>query len=285
MNNEIIVVKQLPVIIEHLEKIKEEVTERVSQANSLVCTEDTVKDVKKARAELNTEFKEWENKRKEVKTAIMSPYEQFEAVYKDCITNTFRKADDDLKNKISSVENELKAQKRKEVEDYFTEYLKDAEFNNFNGEIKFSEYATFDKANINVTLSASLKSLKEKAKEFVDTVVSDLTLIQTQEHKEEIEYEYSHSLNVSAAITTVSNKYKAIEAEKARRAEMEERRKQAEAEAKAPQETTPPVAPPITAPKEETTEQEYSLTFKVIATKAKLKALKTFLDERGYKYE
>ena len=83
MSNEIIVVKQLPVIVEQLAQVKETVLQRVQTATSLVCTDETVKEVKKARAELNAEFKAWEEKRKEVKTAVMTPYEKFEADYKE----------------------------------------------------------------------------------------------------------------------------------------------------------------------------------------------------------
>ena len=50
MDNQIIVIEQLPVISEKLMQIKEEVTEKVAVATALVCTEETVKEVKKAKA-------------------------------------------------------------------------------------------------------------------------------------------------------------------------------------------------------------------------------------------
>lgn len=53
MSTEIIVVKQLPIIVEQLAQVKEVVIARVETATSLVCTDETVKEVKKARAELN----------------------------------------------------------------------------------------------------------------------------------------------------------------------------------------------------------------------------------------
>ena len=43
MNENIIVVKQLPQIEEHLQTIKEVVTTKVNDALSLVCNENTVK--------------------------------------------------------------------------------------------------------------------------------------------------------------------------------------------------------------------------------------------------
>lgn len=277
MENNIIQVKQLPIIVEQLHEVKAEVTAKVEQALSLVCTEDTVKDVKKVRSELNKELKDYEERRKAVKKAIMTPYEQFETVYKDCISDTYKKADTELKGKIDSVENELKEQKKAEVKGYFDEYLTATGI----------DFVTFENANINVTLSASMKSLKEQAKAFIDKIVDDLNVINTQEHKDDILYEYKASLNVSAAITTVTNRYKAIEAAKAREEERKAR-EQAEAEAAAKVESVvesvvPPTVEPIAPPVEE--EKTYTLKFTVRGTMPRLKALKEFLKNGGYDYE
>lgn len=277
MNNEIIKVIQLPVILEQLHEVKSEVTAKVEQALSLVCTEDTVKDVKKVRSELNKELKDYEERRKAVKTTVMKPYNDFEEIYKDCISDTYKKADAELKNKIDSVENELKEKKRIEVLCYFEELC----------EANSLDFITFENANINVTLSASMKSLKEQAKAFVDKIVNDLNLIDTQEHKDEILYEYKASLNVSNAITTVANRYKAIEEAKAREEERKAR-EQAEAEAAAKVESVveavaPPTVEPIAPPVEE--EQILTVQFTVKGTRTQLRALKEFLNKEGYDYE
>lgn len=277
MNNEIIKVTQLPIIVEQLHEVKAEVTAKVEQALNLVCTEGTIKDVKKVRSELNKELKDYEDRRKAVKTAIMKPYNDFEEIYKDCISDTYKKADAELKNKIDSVENELKEQKKAEVKGYFDEYLTATGI----------DFVTFENANINVTLSVSMKSLKEQAKTFVDKIVDDLNLIDTQEHKDEILYEYKASLNVSNAITTVANRYKAIEEAKAREEERKAR-EQAESEAATKVESVveavaPPTVEPIAPPVEE--EKTYTLKFIVRGTMPKLKALKEFLNDGGYDYE
>lgn len=276
MDKGIIEVKQLPIIVEQLQEVKAEVTAKVEQALSLVCTEDTVKDVKKVRSELNKELKDYEERRKAVKKAIMTPYEQFEAVYKDCISDTYKKADTELKGKIDSVENELKEQKRKEVWYYFEELC----------EANSLDFITFENANINVTLSASMKSLKEQAKAFVDKIVDDLNLIDTQEHKDEILYEYKQSLNVSNAITTVANRYKAIEEAKAREEERKAR-EQAEAEATAKVESVveavaPPTVEPI-APPAPAKVQKFSFT--VTASESRIEKLIDFLESEEFDYE
>lgn len=280
MSNEIIVVKQLPVIEQQLAQIKAKVAERVSAVTKLICTEETVKEIKKARTELNAEFKAWEDKRKEVKTAVMSPYEQFEAVYKDCISDSYKAADKDLKQKIDEVEQELKNKKAAEVKSYFEEYLASKEI----------AFVTYEQAGINVTLSASLKSLKEQAKNFIDRIVSDLQLIETfTDLKAEILVEYKKSLNVSEAITGVKARAKAVQEEQARQ-EAEAEKRAAEAQRVEAIKAAIPEAPAaVEAPTEQTAaqtpEKKFCIRFTVKGTKEQLIALKKFLNEGEYEYE
>ena len=293
----LIVVKQLPEIEEHLQAIKTEVAAKVRDALSLVCTEETVKSVKAIRVDLNKELKDFEDRRRAVKKAILTPYEAFEAVYKDCISDTYKKADAELKEKIDSVENELKARKAAEVKAYFEEYAK----------ARFMDIAVFENANINVTLSASLKSLKEQAKAFIDRICDDLKLIDTQEHKDEILYHYRKAdgmtfLNASKAITLVNEKFRAIEEAKAREEARKAQAEQiAEAAAKAAEAagadradstngTDGVIMPPEAVGRETPVESDeyekvYQVNFTVFGTLEKLKALKNFLVEGGYRYE
>lgn len=266
---DLIIVKQLPVIEEQLKTLKAEITEKVENAKSLVCTEETVKTVKDVRASLNKDFKELEDKRKEVKKAVLAPYEQFENIYKECVTDLFNSADKDLKAKIDAVESDLKAQKEQEIKEYFEEYKT----------AKNIDFVSYEQARINVTLSASKKSLKEQAKTFIDKVVDDLNLIDTEEHKAEMLVEYKQTLNVSAAITSVKNRIALIEREK----EIQEKQKQEREEMQKNMDKFRAELEPIDAPVVE--EKEYVVNFKVIATKEKLVELKQFLNEKGYKYE
>ena len=274
MSNEIIVVKQLPVIEQQLAQIKEQVAERVETVTSLVVTEDTVKTVKKARTELNAEFKAWEDKRKEVKKSVITPYEKFEEVYNDCISNSYKTADKLLKQRIDEVENELKAEKAAEVKSYFEEYLAS----------KGIDFVTYEQAGINVTLSASLKGLKEQAKAFIDRIESDLKLIETfTDLKAEILVEYKKTLNVSDAITGVKARAKAVQEEQARQEAEAEKRAAGAQRVEAIKAAAPEV---IAAPAEvQPEEPKLTLRFTVKATKTKLRELKNFLDEEGYEYE
>lgn len=261
----LIVVKQLPIIEERLKSLSEEIDKKVANALALIVCDDTVKDVKKVRAELNTNFKELEAQRKIVKEKVLAPYQAFEDVYKTYVSDKFKKADSELKEKIEQVESEQKKLREKEVKDYYSEY---ALSNNLEWLITY-----YDMANINITLSASIKSLKEQAKAFIDKVVDDLKLIDTQEHKIEILAEYKANLNVSSAITNVNDRFKREEEERARQ---EELKKQKEIE-KETIEKVNEVATPMSAPVEE--EKRYSMTFKVYGTMEQLKSVKYYLEQ------
>lgn len=287
----LIIVKQLPVIEEQLRTVKESVDARINDALCLACTEDTLKAVKAMRAQLNKEFKEFEERRKAVKNAVMKPLEGFDAAYKECVSIAYKDADAELKRRIEGVEQGLKDDKTEKVKVYFDEYCE-------SNDISFID---FGHAGINVTLTASLKSLKAQAKEFIDKIVDDLALIATQEHSDEIMYHYKKVdgmtyLNASRAITLTAEKYKAIAAEKAREEECRQREAAAVAAMekvnKAMEELTPPtVIEPeyeqMEAPTEEAHRAEpvYSVSFRVTATKDKIRALKQFLIEGGYEYE
>ena len=122
MTEELVIVRQLPEIEEHLKAFKAAVDDRVSMAMQLVCTEDTLVEVKAARAELGKDFKALEERRKEVKKKILSPYEAFEKVYAECVSDAFKKADAVLKSRIDEVENGLKAEKAERIKTYYAEY-------------------------------------------------------------------------------------------------------------------------------------------------------------------
>jgi hypothetical protein len=271
---ELIVVKQLPIIEEQLKSLSNEIDDKINKALSLKVSEDSVKEIKKMRAELNNDFKELENQRKIVKEKVLAPYKQFEEIYNTYVGEKFKGADKELKSKIDGIENDLKHQKELEVHSYFVEYAQSLQLEWLNEEQKY-----YTMANINVTLSASMKSLKESAKNFIDKIDSDLKLIDTQEHKEEIIIEYKKELNVSKAITEVNNRYKQLEIIKQQEEKKKEIKQQEEQKSEEIKELI------VEPPKEIKQEKIYELNFKVYGTKEQLVLLKQFLENGGYRYE
>lgn len=156
MTADLIQVKQLPVIAEQLREVKEAVRERTAKADALVCTAETLRDVKAARAALRKEYDAFENRRKEVKKAISAPYEAFEAVYKDCVSDAYKAADAVLKDKISRVENELRDQKTESIRAWFRSLCEESG----------AGFLTLEKSGIGVTLSARDEELKRRFRTF-----------------------------------------------------------------------------------------------------------------------
>ena len=292
----LITIKQLPIIEEQLQIIKTEIEQKVSHALSMVCTENTIKSIKATRADLNRDFEELESRRKDVKSKIMSPYEQFESVYKKCVTDIFAPADNKLKAKIDEVENGLKDIKKVEIQRYFIEITQS----------KGIDFLSFEQANVSVTLSASKKSLKEKVKSFVERISDDIVLIGTQPHNDEVFVEYKQELNVSKSIKMVQDRYQAMESLRIKRLERE-RMLAGKATAsnlvdKTIEDSQEPVlteqlsfSPPvlqvvnqvdqIPIANDVPIEQLYEVTFSVTAPLAELKTLKQFLIDGGYTYE
>ena len=287
-STELIVVTQLPVIEDQLLAVKESIQTRVDEAKSLVCTEDTYKQIKAVRADLNKEYAALEAKRKEIKKQILAPYEQFEQVYKECAGDLYASADRELAAKISEVENGLKAQKETDLVAYFAEYRESLGLN--------EEMVKIADAGIKIGLSDSRKSLREKADAFLDRIKADLTVIDTLTHGDEVLVEYKkNGFNLTGAMLIVENRHKMIEAERERKEAAraaEEARKAAEQKVQeAAQETvfTAPVAAPVVTPVAEPKETErpqiLTCTFTVRATREMLVMLKNFLTEGGYDYE
>lgn len=287
---EIIRVEQLPVITQQLAALKADVEKKVEFATALVCTEENLQEVKQIKEDLNKQFNELEKQRKAVKNAILAPYNEFEALYKECVTIPLRTAAQALKDKCDAIDNEIKRQKLVKVKEHYDEKLAASGIVN-----DYGEFFTFYTIGLNITKSVSVKKLNENVDSFIDKIVDDLALIAEQEHADEVLYEYKRVdggcyLNVSGAIRSVNAKHKAIEEEKARVAEREARKaEKAAAVAKVDAAigdtpTAPPVEEketPVAPPQEETV----TVAFKVTDTIPRLRALKKYMEQEGYKYE
>lgn len=281
MEGQIITIKQLPIIEERLQLIKAEIDAKTQHVLALDCNDATVKAIKSLRADLNKDFSELEEKRKEVKRAVMSPYERFEEVYTECVTNIYKQTDAILKGRIAIVENAIKANKEKEVKAYYDEYAESLGI----------DFVPYEKSGITVTLSASTKKLKEQVAAYLDRIADELKLIgtQPQDLQPEILVEYKRTVNVAYSIQTVIERKKAIEeeAERARQqAEQQTIYEAAEARVESyGEEQQEAIAPPTVAEIQEQPAKLYRVAFAVNGTLEEIKALKNFLVNGGYKYE
>ena len=263
--NELITLEQLPVIKYRLEQLSKEIQEKVDRANNLVVNEDTVKETKQLRASLNKEFNELETQRKQVKQAIMSKYDEFEEIYKQCVSNLYKDADAKLKTKIDDVETQLKEDKQQELVEFFEQYK----------ETYHLEFINFDDIGLNITLSASMKSLKDQIKDFCEKIDKDIKLIQIDENKDKMMLEYlRNGYDYQKAKLTLIEEQKQLEELKLKIEQKQEVEKREEQVVEKVQE--------VIAPVEIIQEEELlECTFTVKATKDKLKLLNQFLEVNG----
>ena len=279
--NEIAVVEQLPIINEQIKKIGKNLDKRLKELKieKLVCTEETKKDLKKLRADLNNELKEFETQRKEIKAKVFEPYEKFEEIYMTEIKEKYINADDILRNKILEVECNLKHEKEIEVRRYFDELI----------ESKKIDFVEFSQLDLNITLTATLKSLKEQIDTMVSKIEEDLNAINSQDNSDEILIEYKTNLNLSDAITKVTNRHKALE-------ELERKKENTKETIEQEEKGIEKVEEALQAPQEDVLEgqmtiddfgeeEKYETKFLVKGTISQLKELKGFLENGGYEYE
>lgn len=268
MSTELIVIKQEPIIgYDSIEAVSKEVDAVISSLDleNQVATSQTVKSLKQTRADLNNQFKAFEEQRNFVKNAVSKPYLDFEEKYKELIASKFKNADAVLKDKVLTVENDLKTEKENSLKDYYNELCQS----------KDVDFVTFENVGLNVTLSASVKSLKEKINTFVETVAKDLDLIKSlpenDEFKTDVLVDYKRCLDVNHSLRIVQERKKAKEIE-LQKAEEDKAKVQ-----ELPKPTQEPKRQVLSAPKQEEPEQILELSFTVKGSLEQLKALKQFI--------
>ena len=241
MNEQLITLKQPPIIIyEQIKAVGQQIEAKISELNldNQLVTEDTLKSAKNTRTVLRKELDDFETQRKYIKEQVNAPYEAFEKAYKEHIKVHYDKADSTLKSKIDEVQNRLLDDKWGRIKDYFTEFCA----------AQGIDFLIFERLPLNITLSASDKSLKEQVAGFVSEVSKSLQLIESlnepDEFKAEILTEYKQTLDVRRAIQNAQYRRQQREAElqriEAQRVAAEQARLAAEARAR---ETAPLQAP------------------------------------------
>ena len=275
MDNTLMKVTQLPVIEEHLRSRKEQTEQRVAEAMSLVCTDETLTSVKNIRAEMNREFADAETQRKAIKSAIMEKYDSFESVYRECIADPYKRADADLKAKIDATESEIKSRCEEMLLGYFRELCA-------VNEIDFLSFGqTGVKVDMAIARAKTPKKLMEQIKLKVDGVAQDMKTIGTMgENAPEIMVEYKNNLDLSLAISVVNERHRRAEEER------EAVKRHTVTPAARAAGVTVAAAPQVVPKRVEQAAVEHlTVSFRVTDTRERLRLLKQFLVSNGYQYE
>lgn len=259
--NELVLIEQLPKLIIQTKEIGEYIDKALKGIDKLECNEENKVEVKKRRTEINNTLKVLEEKRKEIKKQIMAPYDKFNEIYENECKDKLQNASNLLGNKIDIIEKQQLESKKQELIDFFEQYK----------ETYHLDFLNFENIKLNITLSASIKSLKDEIKTFCEEIAKSITLIQNEEFSDEIMLEFrNNGYYYLEAKLSVIERHKQLEELK------EQKEKQQEIEIREQQviEKVQEIMPP----KEIIQDDELlESTFTVKATKDKLKMLIEFM--------
>lgn len=275
--NEIVKIEQMPKVFSQLEKIGEIIKKKTSDLDKLECTEANKQEVKSRRTEINNTLALLEAKKKEIKNKLLEPYNVFEEKYNKECKEKLQNASSILTQKINSIEIQQKLEKEQELREFADEY-----FSNY----MIKDVVKFEDIGLNITLSASIKSLKEQTKAFCERISNDLKLIDLEEYKDEIVIEYLKNLDFAKSKMLVVKRHRQLEEIKKREEELKAQQEQEQEIVEKVEEVVEEIKPPVEIIDVEAQEVEeiFTATFTVKTTKAKLKALKSFMESEGIEY-
>lgn len=275
--NEIVKIEQMPKVFSQLEKIGDIIKKKTSDLDKLECTEANKQEVKSRRTEINNTLALLEAKKKEIKNKLLEPYNVFEEKYNKECKEKLQNASSILTQKINSIEIQQKLEKEQELREFADEYF---------SHYMIKDVVKFEDIGLNITLSASIKSLKEQTKAFCERISNDLKLIDLEEYKDEIVIEYLKNLDFAKSKMLVIERHRQLEEIKKREEELKTQQEQEQEVVEKVEEVVEEIKPPVEIIDVEAQEVEevFTATFTVKTTKAKLKALKNFMESEEIEY-
>lgn len=275
--NEIVKIEQMPKVFSQLEKIGDIIKKKTSDLDKLECTEANKQEVKSRRTEINNTLALLEAKKKEIKNKLLEPYNVFEEKYNKECKEKLQNASSILTQKINSIEIQQKLEKEQELREFADEYF---------SHYMIKDVVKFEDIGLNITLSASIKSLKEQTKAFCERISNDLKLIDLEEYKDEIVIEYLKNLDFAKSKMLVVERHRQLEEIKKREEELKAQQEQEQEVVEKVEEVEEEIKPPVEIIDVEAQEVEevFTATFTVKTTKAKLKALKNFMESEEIEY-
>lgn len=260
----------------NFEELKAELTARLDYYNSLVVTEDAIKEGKAERAKLSKLREAVEAKRKEVKREYMAPYTDFESKVKELVAI--------IDAPIAAIDGQLKAFDDLRREDKRAEIRKAYETivpADIQAIVPLERI--FDPKWLNATVKT--KAVEAELTTMAQQTEDDLQVLDTVEPEfaAAVRARYMETLNIGAALRYKQTLVAAAEAAKRR----------AEAMAAAPVET--PVQEPepvreepdvhvVEPVQDEEPVKLYRLRLEIHLTQYQANALKRFLEENGIAY-
>lgn len=249
----------VPVTITNYEELKKELIEKTNLYKSIVYTEETIKDAKTDRANLNKLEKAINDEKIRVKNQFLKPYEDFETKCKELMAMV-KDASTNIDNQIKTFESKQDEEKGKKIREIYEQYV--GEYKDLIG---FS--LIFNDRWLNKTYT--LKKVEDDINHIFSKISMDLGTIEGQIEdatllKQVKDFYFQNLDKVDALSLALNEKNRIIESQK----KIEKIEKE-----------TKKIVEQI---KEENAELEYernciTLDFRVHATFEQIKKLKEFL--------
>lgn len=214
------------------EELDAAVRKKIADYENVVYTEDSIKQAKTDRAELNKLSNAIDDRRKEVKKIINAPYAVFESEVKEILA-LIQKPIATIDRQVKTFEDQQKEEKKKSIQAAYDEVIGD-----LSAVLPFEK--VFDSRYLNQTYK--LAAAQEEVRQKIDKVRTDLDTIDSLESKYRLNAKdvYIKTFDLSKALAEnkrLSDLEAKLEADKRRKAEEEaERQRREEERRKAAQE-------------------------------------------------
>lgn len=254
----------------NFDEMKAWLAERLEHYNSLVITEETIKEGKDDRATLNKLRTAIDTRRKEIKKEYLAPYNAFEARVKE-LTALIDKPINVIDLQLDEYEQMRMAEKDVTIRKLYNETVPEA----LKDIIPYSRIA--DRKWLNATVS--MKKVGEELATIIKRTEADMLVLDTvePEYAAAVRETYIRTLDIQAAM----QQKKALQAAAAAFKKQEEARAAQEVEWAAQPACEPEIAPPAPQPEEETV---YTLRLEFQLTKEEAAKLKMFLTNNNITY-
>lgn len=272
--NSIVKIETLPKIFYKLEIIGQEIDKNLKDLDKLVCTEENKQEVKKRKQEITALKNAMETKRKDIKKQILQDYELFNDKYESEVKDKLITAEVLLNDKIKFIEDQQKLDKENELREFAEEHFKDK---------GIQDLVTFEKIGLNITLSASMKSLKDQIIMFCEKVADDLDLILLEDMKDEIYVEYKKCLNYTEAKKKVLERKAELEKAQHITQQIEDIKEANEIIIQNVDEIKPTIVN-VVEDYEIVGEENLEVTFTIVTTEEKIRKLKEFLKNENIEW-
>lgn len=257
----------------NFEELKTELTERLQHYNTLVVTDDAIKEAKADLAKLRKLRDAIETRRKEVKRQCMAPYNAFETQVKE-LTALIDAPVAAINSQIKSFEEQEKEKKHVEIENAY-DALVPAVLKEIIPLARILDQRWLNK-------STTMKSIQEEIITRIQRVNVDMTLLDMVDPKymAAVRAKYIETLDITIALTHRDELVAADIAFQQREAER--------ATFRAPVQEKPPVAAqePVCEPTPQVVAEEklYALRLEFQLTMAQANELKRYLETTGIQY-